>query len=319
MNSVTVPDNLKISLLGFNSTKDAEAVGEIIGYLTHELSKLFNLSSLDGVTVAYDYPKALKDLDRGYESNHQLTPSEGNVVGIAMTPSVMRDEQLKSHIVLSASITEGIQDIAGDKFQRFLQTLAHECAHVEINHKFDTAFPNTLLCKEYPDERVRIKNNIALSCWHEYGATRFAAKCGQDFSSYYEELFLGQLNEIKLLANKSITDYRDHNDHLRVLNEVVEQYGKLLKLTAYYLGNLSGHGIDPFSQEELNKRISGQWFEPFLQKLHDVLQAIYLKYGAWKDQTQFEMVADLAEDLLANGGITFHYSSDGVLQFHFPH
>ena len=314
-----MPEEFKISLLGFNSTKDAEAVGEIIGCCTRELSRLFDLSSLDGVTVASNYTKALQDLDRGYESNYQLVPSEGNVVGVAMTPSVVRDGRLKSHIVLSAGIAEGINDINGEKFQFFLQTLAHECAHVEINNKFDTVFPNILLRQQYDDERLRIREDLSLACWNEFAATYLSAKIGQDFSPYYEESFLRHLNEAKLLASRSIGDYLDHNNHLRVLSEVAGQYGRLLTLSAYYLGNLSGHGVDPFSEEELSKRISGQWFEPFLKKLHNLLQAIYLEYGAWKDLSPFERIGDLAEELLANGDITFHYTSEGQLQFNFPH
>ncbi len=66
-----------------------------------------------------------------------------------------------------------------------------------------------------------------------------------------------------------------------------------------------------FSQEELGKRISNQWFEPFLKKLNEGLQVIYLEYGAWKDQSRFEIIGVLAEELLANGDITFHYTSEG--------
>lgn len=316
---VTLPENLNVCLKGFDSGEVATRLGEILGAYLRELSKVFDLSGLDGITVATDYTKALQNLDRGYESNYQLTPSEGNVVGIAMTPCVIRDGRLKSHIVLSAAITEGINDVNGEKIQQFLQTLAHECAHVEINHKFDAAFPSTLLQHQYADERLRFRQDVSLACWNEFAATCLSAKIGQNVSAWYEESFLGKLNEAKSLASESIGAYLKHKNHLRVFSEVAEQYGQLLKLSAYYLGNLSGHGADPFSQEELSKRISGQWFEPFLKKLYDALQAIYLEHGAWKDQSQFEIIGDLAEDLLANSGITFHYSSDGALQFYFPH
>lgn len=115
MSQATAPDNFIVSLLGFNTTEDAEAVGEIIGCCTRELSRLFDLSSLDGVTVASDYSKALQDLDRGYESSHQLTPSEGKLVGVAMTPSVIRGGKLKSHIVLWAGLVADLQDIQENK------------------------------------------------------------------------------------------------------------------------------------------------------------------------------------------------------------
>ena len=73
------------------------------------------------------------------------------------------------------------------------------------------------------------------------------------------------------------------------------------------------------SKEETDKRMHNLWFEPFLKKLHNELRAIHLEYGTWKDQSLFEKIGDLTEDFLADGGITFHYSSDGALHFNFPH
>lgn len=313
MSKCTAPEKLNISLLGFNSVADAEEIGEIINHCTRELSKLFDLSSLDGVTCASNYAKALQDLDRGYESNHKLAPSEGNVIGIAMTPSVVRDGQLKSHIVLSAGITEGVNDVDGEKFQLFLQTLAHECAHVEIKSKFDVAFPKTLLRECNHDIRIAFQWDVTLACWDEYAATRLSSRIGLDMSGYYEEPFLKQLGETQTLANECIKQYRTHDDHHRVLSEVSNLYGILLKLSAYYLGNMDGHERGPFSQEEVDKRGSCQWFEEFLHKLHDSCQEIFSSYGRWRDKSAFEKVGNLAEELLAHGGIIFEYSSAGQL------
>ena len=43
-----------------------------------------NLEDLDGVTVAYDYAKALTEIDRGYETSHVLTASTEIAHGVAM-------------------------------------------------------------------------------------------------------------------------------------------------------------------------------------------------------------------------------------------
>lgn len=315
---MTAPDNFKISLQGFNTTEDAEAVGEIIGHYTRELSKLFDLSSLDGITVAFDYAKALHDLDRGYESPRLLTPSEGKVVGVAMTPSVIRDRVLKSHIVLCAGLVVDINNNQENKLQQFIQILAHECAHVEVTNRFDIAFPNTLLRHQHLDQRVRIRWDVTLACWDEYAATRLSAKIGRDPSSHYEKGFLDQLNETNSLVKQSINSYQTHGNHNQAFSEVILYCGRLLKLASYYLGNLDGHGVNPLSKEEADKRMHNLWFEPFLKKLHNELRAIHLEYGAWKDQSLFEKIGDLMEDFLADRGVTFHYSSDGALRFNFP-
>lgn len=72
---------------------------------------------------------------------HQPTPSEGHAIGIAMSPSVLRDGALKSHILLNAHYVATIHDPEHENFDLALHTIAHECVHVEITTKFDTAFP----------------------------------------------------------------------------------------------------------------------------------------------------------------------------------
>src|ERR1700694_1707268 len=63
-----------------------------------------NLEGLDGVTIAFDYPKALAELDRGYETTFVLKPSSEFAQGVAMAPAVKRDGVIKTHIAFDGNV-----------------------------------------------------------------------------------------------------------------------------------------------------------------------------------------------------------------------
>jgi hypothetical protein len=137
----TVPENLSVSLRGFDSEQHARDFSNILGCWVRELSRYIDLSGLDGITVASDCSQTLAELDRGYATLHKLTPSKEFVVGVAMTPSVLRDGKVKSHIVLSVGVALVLENSEGEHFTVAVHTLAHECAHVEVTQRFDGAFP----------------------------------------------------------------------------------------------------------------------------------------------------------------------------------
>ncbi len=65
----------------------ARRIGNAVGDWVRGFGHRFDLSRLDGVTVAFDYAQALAELDRGYETTFRLTPSDGHAIGVAMTPT----------------------------------------------------------------------------------------------------------------------------------------------------------------------------------------------------------------------------------------
>jgi hypothetical protein len=112
----TAPDKFTISARAFDSEERAQKLGSLVEAFIRELSRQFDLSRLDGVTVAHDYAQALLDLDRGYDTTFQLTPSDTHVVGIAMTPTVIRDGTLKSHVLLNAAYMAPLEDFEHEHF-----------------------------------------------------------------------------------------------------------------------------------------------------------------------------------------------------------
>lgn len=152
----TAAENVCVTSRGFPTEEEAREVGTAVRECVILFSRHFDLSRLDGVTVAHDYAQALASLNRGSDTKHVLTPSDGHAVGIAMTPSVIRDGRLMSHIVFNAVVVAPIVKPDPDSIQLPVHVIAHECAHVEITQKFDEAFPNILLRQRFGDAREAV-------------------------------------------------------------------------------------------------------------------------------------------------------------------
>ncbi|MGH6754239.1 MAG: hypothetical protein ACREDP_18950 [Bradyrhizobium sp.] len=103
-----------MSLRGFDTEEHARAFGNLVATYVRSLSRDIDMSALDGITVAADYAQALLELDRGYETRHKLTPSEGIALGVAMTPAVIRDGKVKSHILFNAGVLLPLEDEKND-------------------------------------------------------------------------------------------------------------------------------------------------------------------------------------------------------------
>lgn len=314
----TAPDSFTISAMAFDSEERAQQLGSLVGACIRELSRQFDLSLLDGVTVAYDYAQALLDLDRGYETAFQLTPSDTHVVGIAMTPSVIRDGTLKSHVLLNAAYMAPLEDFKHEHFGFVLHTISHECAHVEVTHKFDAAFPDFLLRTAHPDARIGYRWQIILACWDEYAATLLSAGFGTEPTEGYEDTFLKSLHETRRHVNDHIKAYRIHGNIDRILGEVYVAYGDLMKFTAYHLGNLRGLGRDLSQMPRTVEALNGHWFAPYFTRLGEALKDIAKDYGKWTDKSSFELIGDLADELLSHGGIHYKSRPDGRLYIDIP-
>ncbi|MER9414055.1 hypothetical protein [Mesorhizobium sp. M0589] len=312
----TAPSNLNVCVSGL-SEEDGTRLGHALLATIQTVSQYIRLERLDGVTAAVDYPRALVELDRGYETSHVLTPSTDIVYGIAMTPSVKRDGVIKSHIVLNANIVWPIQDPQNEFFRESLHIIAHECAHVEITKVFDEAFPNTLLSGQRWDFLEAARSDVILACWDEYAACRISARFGKDPLDGYVETMTTSLVSIREKANEHIKAYRTHGDHDRILLEIAGLYGNLMKFAGYLLGHMDGKGLKLPDVPQVEDALQGHWFAPFFEQLHQALRAIWSEYGQWTDRAAFEAVGDILEEVLAEIGLTFHRNGER-LDFRLP-
>ncbi|RKT24770.1 hypothetical protein B0G69_0459 [Paraburkholderia sp. RAU2J] len=315
----TAPESFSVSVWGFDTADRASRYAEIIGAYVRGLSSLFDLSSLDGITIAFDYRQALLDVDLGIPTTRQLAPSDGNVVGVAITPSVLREGKVKSHIVLNAAYVIGLEDSpSGDHFNFALHLLAHECAHVDATHHFDRAFPGMLLQSSASDVYQALRWRIIQVCWDEYAATYLSKDIGRNPVRDYEETFLLALEETRKAANNAIRLYRWHADAPRVLEEVYGAYGNLMKFACYFLGNMAGTGVGLDDLPNTRAALEDHWFAPYFARLDDICRRLGEDYGAWSDQKTFEELGDCADAIAAEGGIIVRHTAAGGVYVDVP-
>ena len=146
----TTPANFPMTSSGCDFEEGEQSAG-VTRYLVQELGRLLDLERLDGITFAADYAQALTKLDRGFPSTIPLEPTKEHGTGIAMTPHVLRNGVVKSHVVFDLAVLRHIKTLESEHWKLVFNLIAHECAHVHDNKIFDVSFPGLLLRTRYKD------------------------------------------------------------------------------------------------------------------------------------------------------------------------
>ena len=314
----SAPETFRVCVRDWNGEATVQQLAECAAGFTRELSRYMDLSNLDGLTLGGDYPKALAELDRGYESTIVLIPSNDIAIGIAMTPSVIRDGRLKSHVVLNAGIAACLLDSNHELFRLALHTLAHECAHVQVTAAFERCFPNVLLRSKRADPQEQCRWAVILGCWDEYAACRISAGVGDDPTDGYEQTFIQALQTARETANVAIRAYRRHAGHSRIACEVYAEYGRLMKYAAYLTGDLDARGIALEDRPPIAAALEGHYFNRYLPRLREALRDLFEAFGAWTDETLFEVIGDIVDELAGEGGVYMTKSGPGLVSIRVP-
>ena len=111
------------------------------------------------------------------------------------------------------------------------------------------------------------------------------------------------LRETRDRADDHIRQYRLHGDHGRVLADVSGQYGNLMKFASYLIGHLHGAGLEREAAANAEAALRGHWFAPYFDRLEDALETLWQSFGAWKSRDEFEPIGEIAEAVVADGGV----------------
>jgi len=319
---ITIPNNLSMTARGFGEENRAiEAVNKLHSVIS-VISQQIDLTDLDGVTIAFDYDEALAELDRGYETKDELEATKDIAIGVAMSPRVIRDGQIKTHIVLNANYTLGILEEPGeetDSFRQALHLIAHECAHVEVTAAFDKSFPNTLLQKKHKNFLDSCRWQVIQAIWDEYAVCRTVGTYGYDPTDWYLET-LGKVLEItRDKCYKRIKAYRIHDNSDQVVAEVYGLLGDLLKFAAYFLGAVSNRQPTENYPSALTNNSDFDWFKPFYEQIIRVNEALWSEFGSWANMDSFEAIGNTLEEMAESIGIKAIRISEKLIKFDIPY
>lgn len=303
----TAPADFNVSLRGFTAEEDARKFGTILWEAIQTISGLIDLERLDGVTVGFDYDEALSSVDRGMEGLRPLSRSDGEVVGIAMSPPVLRDGIVKVHLVFSASYIEGLtaNDAESEDYRFALSVVAHECAHVEVAKLHDQAFPGTILRTRYDSYEAEIFGQMADICWDEYAACRMAAVFSSGKSDDYVDGLTAVLNVARDRSNAAIRSYRWHGDIDKVVNEAGAALCEPLKLASYLLGHMDGRDTGWEVEAEARTTVEDRGYGALVDRLHVALRDLWGNRGEWQSVDEFQPLWEVVRDTFAFGGLYF--------------
>lgn len=316
----TTPTDLTALARNYAREEDARAIASNVLELISIFGQHMDLRTLDGVTLDYDYAEALKTLDRGVETSSELTASKEWGLGVAMTPAVLRDGSLKSHILFNAAILEGLMDEPdSEACQEVVHIIAHECAHVEINAIKDRQFPEVILRYRPKTWYEGLRLEVIEASWDEYEACRVSACFGAPPSESYQSIFLNILSEAGPNVREAILKCRHDADYDALLIEAQRNIGNLVKYTSYVLGTADGLNQDvEMDLPEISAALEGHWFSPFFLRIRDTHRDLSERYGQWENLVEFEPIADIWLEMLANRGVEVTPQEDGTMYVNIP-
>ena len=310
----TLPEDISACMRKFPSEEEAKDVGNTVWGFLRIFGMTLNLEKLEGVTIAYDYEQALADLPRGMETKHVLQATRDDIaVGVAMAVPVMRNGKAYSHLVANAAVVRCL--VSGSDHERRLAVgiLAHEAAHIH-----DLAMQERMLPGFYgsriEDTREGWLLQMAHPCWGEYIACRLSAHHAHSFTAAFEQTFYKTLERARETGNNFIKRYRIHGDIGKLMPELMQTYGDLLKYGSYLLGHIDGLAGDftdlaPKAVETLQRE---GYFKPTFDRLAKTLRSMHDTYGHWTSADVFNPLKEIAEDLLNEAGIEIEPRPKGV-------
>lgn len=329
----TLPADLVITLTNFADEKDANHCADVLrGYL-EVFGRLMDLSRLDRAYVTFDYEGTLASLDRGTSSNITLTPTNDEVaVGVAMAPSVKREDGWKSVVVISAAYARslsyeanGSTDVDKNQLEALraetLHILAHECGHVHDHAMQTRSLPDDTYSKAWSPIEYRLKEP-AMACWSEYIAEYLSAGFGtKDTLGGYETAFRDRLKAAWPAITASIRQYRMHGNVDQVISEVGLRIRNVIVYASYILGHLSktGQSLEAGVPKAAQDVEDHPELGSFVRRLGHELRGLHDRYPDFASLDVFTPLGQVVHDMYKKAGLTFIQNDDGTLRVEIPH
>lgn len=310
-----MPKELRYTLIGFESEESARAastrVANVIDELVPQLS--LSLAGLDGVTISVDYDAGLRQLDRGYDATQALTRTNDEVAsGIAMTPCVLRNGRVMSHMILSAAVVPLIDKPLSGVSGKYI--IAHELSHAHEHYFRDRQLPNTLLNVKItkPDEAVLFES--ADACWGEYAACYFSAPVHPDQAKLFEMTILSSLTDARQKIIEAKRQWLTDRNFAAVWQKISAIALALLKYFSYLLGHAAGLNkpLEELAPDAWKILQSNPWVLPWIEKLGRTLRTTLETFEEWQSLEVFEPLKQIARGVLTDCGISISDSKGSL-------
>jgi hypothetical protein len=311
----TAPESVPFNLFGFPDEETASTLANTTASLVKYVGTRLNLRDLDGITIAFDYPKALQELDRGFVPSSVSTPTTEFGQGVAMAPVVRRDNVIKTHIVLDANVFQHLRDLEGESFSMIFYQLAHECGHVHDHSAFDAVLPGILLTPpDFKNAMEQYQVQMAYGCCSEYAASRLSAGFWPEQVANFEEVFFTVLEGIEQRTEALVNAFDADNDGIKLFNQLSKEYERLMRFASYLLGHLNGLDSDAARAPRFKAFMeSGHWLVEYITELDSCFDKLWENYAKWKDIGEFCEVGLVVQLLVCRHRVHPNLNNDGSM------
>jgi len=277
----------------------AEKIAAQLNVLTTQLSRIMPLARLDGVTVAYNYPQAVAEVDRGRSDIRPATTASAEVgVGIAQTVAVFRGDLVKSHLVLASNVAYALIDEDSDTQLWAIHAIANQLALVAFQDVIDTTLPDTMLQK---------LEGMPGALFGAIGGAldSYVASREISFLGAYETVEAQYATLLEQAVDRALKDfptlrvaYRYHGDLDRLLSEALSHARYILEFSAKLLGHADEKGAQPWKHGALAASLKRAGLSNWIVTFEADLQRFYARVGQWESFDEFLAFNRHAERML---------------------
>ena len=288
------PDSSKFQYeLSFDGGVDHQIIQGQINHLrtiVSALSQVLPLRRLDGITIAGDYPAALRNLDRGFDNAppvETVSPEVG--VGVAKMVAVMRSGEVKGRIVISNAIGDALtsNNAADAEFGNY--AVVKELALVAMFEYVEHALPGVLLSSVEGKLDGWLYGPVDAAL-HAYVASYIAAGFidEKEMVEAKRQLLADCINRMRIDVPKERLSYRDHRNLDKLLDVTLPAIRYVLLFAADLLGHNAVSDRSAFREsDELHISLEKAGLTNWMEAYRINLMQFHKQLGRWESFDEF--------------------------------
>jgi len=287
--------------LGCATEEQAAEIGDALKGLVVGLAPVMPLGRLADITFADDYPNALREIDRGHPDWPPVeTVSEEIGIGVARTVSILRDGQVKAHIVFRGYVAQMLMSTDDQEMRWGLHTVVYQLAKVAWLDLIDHALgdPASLTITDPLQTWLFPHADVAIQAYH-CAFTSAAFSDGETMAATYRELFVEALARVVPSAQPVKTEVYGQESAQPLLVAALTAIEFPLQHMAALLGHCQALGL-PILDEEgtLAAALEAHGLTHWPATYRRDLERVRIKQGQWESIDELLTISRHTERLL---------------------
>ncbi len=304
-----------VSFKDFADQEYAQKVADAVNEVVLAYAANCDVRSLDGITFAVDYDKAIAELDRGDgQAGVERSSTGENANGVALPILVHRDDARKTHLIMKAYLAEDFVSEIVDHKDAAVSLLLNCLGTVTFNSIVSNKFPDTVRSAQKDEYEVWLAqyNDTLLSSYFSISTTIPTV----DMLSFYSDLAVDQLEVMIALTREAGLAYELDEDHEKLfqccassVSSFLTAITRVVAAQARFVGPKNPETVllTRLSQVELLK-----WADLFAADMSMFIEQI----DDWREFGETYFINRHFERLLFEVGVFPDQLEDGSLYIH---